>query len=192
MAASNHELYRKAAKAWVAAASEQPPEAIYWEGEGVPIADPRIVLATVTETDLLQRSEIEISDPDVDGSTYELETLQNMKELSLQIRVETVSQADGSGALQLCESIRMRAMSETFCRIAKALGLNILDGVGDVVNLSYDSQDYKIHARAFELKTRTVFTEIYRTDGSEWFNKIGFALNIKDEFDTPETEVSAT
>jgi hypothetical protein len=187
--AKNYEAFRRGCRTLIAALSDQPPEAIYWDNEGRPIADPVIALSVVSVTELMVRAEHEIIE--VDETTHEIETIQIAKELIVQVRVEGVSQTDGEGCLQLCELIRTRSMFGGYMRLASDLGLVIPDDRKEIVNVSYDGDDYKIHARAFELPIRMIFTESITDTSPEWFDKIGFGLDIQDEFETPETEVRA-
>jgi hypothetical protein len=187
--AKNYEAFRQGCRTLIAALSDQPPEAIYWDNEGRPIADPAIALSVVSVAELMVRAECEIVE--VEETTHEIETIQIAKELVLQVRFEGVSQTDGAGCLQLCELIRTRSMFGTYMRLASDLGLTIPDDRKEIVNVSYDGDDYKIHARAFELPLRMIFTDSVTDSNPEWFDKIGFSLGIQDEFETPETEVKA-
>jgi hypothetical protein len=175
---------RDAIASWVARVSGQPVQAVFWLGEGVPIADPRICLSISASRDEGRRKSLEY------GAEGTIETLQIVKAFTCQVRVETVSQTSRAGCLQTADKIRSRSIMTSGWQALVDAGINLVSDPSDLLDLTYDGNDCKIHTRAFDLFGQAVIVETLSDPNPDWFDRVGASVEMTDEFTTPETEIT--
>lgn len=144
---TTYAAFRAAVKAAVVAASGLHEQAVVWSQDGATVADPSVVLTVISD---LRTNDVPVRDVLVASGDDYARTLSTMRDVAIQVRVESI-RADAVG---LADEILLklglaapRALLEAECAV--------IDD-GPLVDLRYRAQGNAIQARAFELFTRIV------------------------------------
>ena len=103
-----------------------------------------------------------------------LRTIDNHKTLTVQVRVESSSEDSLASALLTADRIRLRSQRSDYQRLlVEACGVRVIKMPGDIVNISYNHFDTKIHARSFDLFLAAHFQDADTDESLGVFEHIG-------------------
>jgi len=135
----------------VALAGEITPKAVVWGNAGHPISNPLVRLLAGTELDCTNDPR-EVLTPDADTGLLD-KSLSTLREVTVQIRVESTSEACAGDAYALSGWISIGLALESVTAALSAVGIELIENLNST-DLSFQSGDQIIYCRTFDARFR--------------------------------------